>query len=416
MKRNLSSDIFKKGHLLLVSAFFILGCASYQNQVGQARTLMEQGKFDEGIEILKKKADEAKGDKLAFQLEYATLLHQAKRYADSNKAFAEAEKIAEVNDYTSISKEAGSILIQEGLVQYKVESFEYLLINVYQALNYIMLNDYENAQVMARKINEKINKLEVDGDSRKRHTGFATYLAAIMWESQGDWDNAYILYKKAQELLPDIKILNHDLLKAAKFARREDDYAKYKKQWPELNTEIAKINPKKDGEFIFIYQQGWIPRKQARYDNHRFPMMVPTSSSVKALQVLVDQTGTSAQNQTTDKVFDLERVAVQTLDEDYGRLLAKKVAGIATKAVIADQINRRNQGLGTLAFIAMDALDQADLRQWSTLPASFQMVRLPLSEGKHNISIVTEGSAVPIWSGEVEIKHAQKHFFTLRTF
>jgi uncharacterized protein len=407
----------KKRHLLLLSAFFVFGCASYQNEVAQSRTFMEEGKFDEGIEILKKKVETSNGDKLAFELEYGTLLHQAKRYKESNEIFAQAEKIADLNDYTSISKEAGSILLQEGLVQYKAESFEYILINIYQALNYIMLNDYENAQVMARKINEKLKKLEVDGDSRKRYTGFANYLAAIMWESQNDWDNAYILYKRAHELLPDVTILNRDLLKAAKYARRSDDFAKYKKEWPELAEEVAKFNPKKDGEFIFIYQQGWIPRKQPRYDNHRFPQMIPTPSAIKSLQVLVDQSGAKPQQQVTDKVFDLERVSVQTLEDDYGRLLAKKAAGLVAKAVIADQINRKNQGLGTLAFMALDAFDQADLRQWSTLPASFQLVRLPLSPGKHNISIIAEGRSEPVWSGEVEIKHGgDKHFFTLRTF
>lgn len=412
MRAHSSFIRFKTRHLVLLSAFFILGCASYQKNVESSRDLMVNNKFDDALVLLKAQSEKAKGDRLAYMLEEGTVLHQAKRYAESNKIFAAAEKEAQLNDYVSLSREFGSIFVQEGLVQYKVESFEYLLINIYQAMNYIMLKDYENAQVMARKINEKIVKLEVDGDSRKRHTGFATYIAAIMWESQNDWDNAYVLYKKAQELLPDIQILNTDLLRAAKISGRGDDYERLKKKWPELDKKIGKFNPRKDGEFVFIYQQGWIPRKAPRYDNHRFPMMVPVASNTKLLHVAAEKTS----NVDTEKVFDLERVAIQTLDDDFGRLMAKKVAGIAGKAVIANQIDKKNKGLGTLAFIALDAMDQADLRQWSTLPASFQIVRLPLAPGKHTIAITADPNAPPIWTGEVEIKKGQKHFFTLRTF
>lgn len=410
---SLPRSVLKSGHFLLGSALLICGCASYQSKIASARGLMEIGKFDEAAEALKGKTEESRADdELAYLLEYATALHQAKKYEESNKVFAGAEKVADLNDYTSLSREAGSILIQEGLVQFKVETFEYLLINVYQAMNYIMLNDYENAQVMARRINDKLRKLEVDEDSRKRQAGFATYLAAILWESQNDWDNAFVLYQKASELMPSVDLLDRDLVRAAKVSRREMDFDRLKKKYPGAAKEAANFDPKKQGEFVFIYQQGWIPRKTPRPENHRFPMVASVPSSVRSVQV-----SSGDKKITSEKVFDLEIVSRQTIDADFKRLLAKKAAGIVAKAVIANQIdkNKNTQGLGTLAFMALDAMDQADLRQWSLLPASFQLVRMPLNEGKHQIAITGDNGA-NLWVGEVEIKKGKKHFFTLRTF
>ena len=70
-----------------------------------------------------------------------------------------------------------------------------------------------------------------------------------------------------------------------------------------------------------------------------------------------------------------------------GRLIAKKVAGQITKAVAADQIRQKNEALGNLAWIVMNVADQADLRQWSTMPETIQVARLRLKPGTYTVKI-----------------------------
>jgi uncharacterized protein len=406
------------GRLFFIGAFLVIaGCATYQSQVSSARDSMAAGRHDEAIESLKKQYESANGDQLAYLLEYATALHQAGKYEESNKAFALAEKASEQNDYTSVSRETGAMIVQEGIVQYKAEIFEFLLITIYRALNYLMLGDYDNAHVMARKLNEKLNKLstEMDSDTKKRQASFAAYLAAMLWEAQGDWDNAFVLYSKAHDLAPEVDVIKRDALIAAKRSGRETDYLKYKKKYPELEQSLDIKNIKNKGEFVFIFQQGWIARKHMRPENRTFPMMVPVAKSISSADVIVD--GKKVHSET---VYDLDKISIQTMEAIFSKLVARALARQASRIAVRQSAFNNNDKaalqVAALATYIFEAMDTADLRQWSTLPASFQVARLYLSPGKHQIKIVGFNNQALIWQGEVTIQAGRKTFITQRAF
>lgn len=411
--------LLRKGAFLflVILSSFIVGCSTYQKEVAGAREYMQDGKYEEAGNEVKALAAKKGGDQLAFILEYGTILHQSGKYAESNKQFAAAEALTDLNDYISISREAGGMVVDETMIQYKAETFEFLLISVYQAFNYIMLGDYENAMVMARRINEKINKIELDKDSKKRQTSFAAYLAGLMWEAQGDWDNAYIMYNKALDHQPDIGALRRDAMVAARRSGREMDYERLKKKYPALDKSIPWNTYKKQGEFVLLFQQGWIPRKAPRADNKKLPTMVPVFSRINTADVKIE-------NKTigTEKVYDLEHIAVTTLNEDYARLVARMLGRAATREVIRQSAyhNKDNAALNVAAVgsLIMDIAETADVRQWSTLPASLQVVRVYLPPGKHEVTVTPAGGAQanPIWKGQIEIKSGKKFFLTTRAF
>ena len=404
------------GQLFLV-ALLISACATYQSNVSSARDSMSAQRHDEAIEAFKKMYETSNGDRLAYLLEYATALHQAGRYEESNKAFAIAEKESELNDYTSVSREAGALIVEEGLVQYKVEIFEYLLITVYRAYNYLMLGDYDNAQVMARKLNEKLNKLstEMDTDTKKRQASFAAYLAGLLWEAQGDWDNAFVLYSKAHEMAPEVDVIKRDAAIAAKRSGRETDYERYRKKYPELEKELNMKNIRGQGEFVFFFEQGWVARKRPRPENKMLPMMVPVPKSVNSVDLVVDQ-----KKIHSEKVYDLDQISIQTMDAIYKKLVARVLARQATRIAVRETARRNDKSealqVAALATFILDAVETADLRQWSTLPASFQLARIYLNPGKHHIEVKGFNSAETVWQGDVEIKAGQKKFAVGRAF
>lgn len=405
------------GRLFCLGAFLILGCASYQSHVSSARDAMAAGRHDEAIENFKKNYETANGDQLAYLLEYATALHQAGRFEESNKAFAQAEKMSELNDYTSVSRESGAMIVQEGLVQYKAEIFEYVLITIYRALNYLMLNDYENAQVMARKLNEKINKLstEMDSETKKRQASFAAYLAALLWEAQGDWDNAFVLYSKAHEMAPEVDVIKRDVLVSAKRSGRETDYEKFKKKWAALDKSLDLKNVKGKGEFVFIFQQGWIARKQQRPNNRTFPMMVPVPKSVGSVDVVVND-----QKIHSEKVYDLDLISIQTMDAIFNKLVARALARQAARIAVRESARQNEKHaavqVAALATFIFEAMDTADLRQWSTLPASFQVARVYLAPGKHHIKVEGFNSQTTVWEGDIVIQPNRKTVITQRAY
>ncbi|MNY77375.1 hypothetical protein D3C86_2172520 [compost metagenome] len=69
----------------------------------------------------------------------------------------------------------------------------------------------------------------------------------------------------------------------------------------------------------------------------------------------------------------------------------------------------------------MNIADRADLRQWSFLPQTIQLIRVPLKTGKYKIKL--EGADVsgrPVSNisleREVEVKAGTKKFVVWRTF
>src|SRR4051812_39697842 len=93
---------------LLVSSCLVISCASYQSQVNNARDLIKKGEFAKACDKLKPMAEKPGDDQLVYLFDYGTALQLAGRYEESNKALELADKLSEVQDYTSLSREAGS--------------------------------------------------------------------------------------------------------------------------------------------------------------------------------------------------------------------------------------------------------------------------------------------------------------------
>lgn len=377
--------------------------------------MLETGKYVEAAESLSARVSQEDGDKLAYLLEYATALHMSGQYKESNAAFESADKMCDLNDYTSLSRETGAMVIKEGMTQYKAETFEYLMINVYQALNYLLLGDYDNAQVKARKLNEKITKIELGKETKKRQTSFAAYLAALLWESEGDWDNAHILYAKAYELDPSVEPYKKALLVSAKLAQREDLFERYKKQWPADANSINWKTLRTQGEFVFLFQQGWIPRKHQQRHNRQLPELVSVPSRVRTVH-----TSVNGQTYESTTVYDLDSISKKTLADDMARLVARAVgrqaSRVAVRAASANNNDNAALAIASLASVVFDVMDVADLRQWSTLPATFQLIRIPLAPGTYKIRIAADGSPEALWEGDVKIAKGRKFIQTARAF
>ena len=391
---------------------FLAGCASYQSKVQEARDQLSMGSPQMAASIFAEKASQEGKDQLLYMLDYGIALHEAGDYEKSNEILIEADQLADVKDYTSLSREAGSLFLSESLIQYKSERFENILINVYLALNFTLLGDYENALVECRRIDNKIYKQKLENED-PRKSFFARYLSAMIWEAQGKWDSAYIDYKNAHEINPGLSYLGKDLIRSAWRAGRTRDLKNWSHQNPHYELNNIKKETKSTGELIFIYQQGWIPRKRPRPENFRFPHLVPQHTGFT--QAIIEVNGT--RKNPSSMMYDVGREATRTLDNDYAYLVAKKIAGFIAKEVAADQIRQRNEALGAIALIAMHVSDQADLRQWSTLPDSFQIIKLNLTPGEHPIKVFAQGPAGErlIFDSTVTIKQGKKTFISERT-
>jgi len=415
MKKNRALKVITKIAVALILSLGLLSCATYQGKIGESRQLLKDGQYDKALDKLKELAEKDGDDQLVYMMDYATALQIAGQYKESADAFNKADKLVDLKDYYSVTKIGAAALGGEEMVQYKGESYEKFLINTMNAMNYVMLGQLDDAMVEARKINEKISKMRMDGREPYEFSPFARYLAAILWEAQNHFDDAYIEYEAAYKLDGRNPFLPADLIRSAKMARRDETYKKWKSEFPQVH-EDPKWYDRGLGELIVIYQQGWGPEKQPRPGQYRFPILRPVFSETQKADISLN----GKDEGHTKSIYNIEQVSIQTLDKDYGALVARRLGGVATKAVVADQIRQKNEVLGTLAWIGMNLADRADLRQWSTLPQTIQMARLRLPPGKYTLKIQGLNSVgMPtqdVLSDKIiQIKAGQKTFVNWRS-
>lgn len=384
----------------------------------KADRLFHEGRFEESAthlqEGLKKAGPEGK-DSLLYYLDIGLALHTAGKYEESNQYFLKADDLAEIKDYTSLANEGASLLTSENSKHYKGEDFEKVLINTYLAMNFALMGEFESALVEARKVNRKLRLMVTEGKRKYKQNAFARYLSAILYETRREWNDAYIDYKKALELEPSHPTIGRDLWRVAKLLGMGDEMEKWEEQFnlSRQDREKALLGGPRSGkgEIIVLYENGISPVKRPNPQFTSLPRFYPRFNPVRLAEVQVD--GVLAG--TTFVLHDIERTAIQNLEEKYSGMVAKRLAGVVTKEVVANQIGKQTNspGLGLLASFIFHASDQADLRSWHLLPRDLQIARVVVDPGVHDVKIMPVGAASSL-AKTVHVEAGQKVFVGFR--
>lgn len=405
-----------KSATFLCSLAFVVGCATYPFETQNAQNAFYMREFEKAAAMLDVKAQEEGKDQLLYLFDRGMALQLAGKYKESSSDWLKADRLSEVKDYVSLSAEAGSVIFSDNVKEYKGEDFEKVIINGLLAINYVMLGNLEEALVECRRLNRKLYLYKTQAKKDYEQNPFARYMSAVIWEASGKFEDAYIDYKEVHKLVPDYPYLKFDLIRLAKRLGRDQDLKKWHAQYGEnVETQSAK-ELKKQTEIILIYQQGKSAYKRPHPESPRFPKFFARPTQGQSAQVEVD-----GKIETTQKIYSISDTAIKNFDDAYAGMVAKKMAGIVAKEVIADQVRQKNEALGFLVWLGLHASDQADLRHWSTLPESIQFARLYVAPGTKTIKISALDSAGKP-TGEVKefmienTKAGQKTFLNWRSF
>lgn len=394
--------------LLPALAFFLLtSCAGYTRSTRAGLEAFERRDF-EAAEKVYEEADEDGKDQLVYLLDRATVRYSAGKYEESIRDFKLANNLSEIKDYTAIGTEIASVAVNDKIKQYKGEEFEHVLISVYLALNFAALGREEEAVVACRQVNRKLELLREEGKRHYSLNAFAQYLAGLMFEKEGNWNNAYIDYKKTAELAPEFSRIKLDVVRGALRTENGSELHKWKRTMGVTEEDVreARQELKSSGSVVLLYQNGMAPEKVSSPSWYEIPEYRPRHNPWRAARLYLD----GKEVGRTELLYDVEKVAIQNLKEKYAGLIAKRVAGVVAREVIGDQLDRKAEGLGTILKIAMYAASQPDLRSWLTLPRDFQVARVAAAPGKYRATLRLEGASGALGEekdlGEVEVKRA----------
>jgi uncharacterized protein len=366
---------------LLCSLFLMASCATYQGRIAAAKKELTAGDCENSLKSFEKLAADGGGDQLLYLLEEGSALQVCKDYQKSNQIFLQADQLSEQVDYQSLSRDLGATLLNEEMIQYKGDTFEKLFINASAALNYLELGQFDEAMVEVRRIDEKYNKFTAEEKNSYELNSFAQYLSGLVWEVSKNYDDACISYQAAYKLDMSFRDVGLDMLSACWRAKRYQEFDRLTKTVNPGEDELKYIKIKNKNEVIVIYLQGLGPQKTQRPDNRIYPKLVPTATSIKKLMaVFQDENGTE-QSKMSQPIYSVEKSAIATLEADYSSLVARRLGARVAKEVVADQIRQKDKTLGNIAWLVMVASERADLRNWTLLPETVQVMRLNAAPG-----------------------------------
>lgn len=460
---NLKSKILnrKSVYVLLLTAFFsVTSCATYYQANFEFNKQFESGNLKGAVQTLKKNVGKATGkDRFLYFVNKGLVLSMMGQYEESNKFFEEAYLFWEdfKVDYFS---EGAAYLTNPMVTVYRGEDHEHLMLLYYKAMNFLKLGNEEAALVECRRLGIRLQQLSdrYSDENKFRHDAFINNLMGIIYDSDRDYNNAFIAYRNAvdtykSEYTPMFgmkapKQLQLDLLRTAWLSGFLDEVEKYK---VEFNLPDYQYKPNEGGELVFFWHNGLAPIKAEwgvnflvdhgrngvvtfynrelnlsfnfptnnMSDNERrglsrlevfrvaFPKYVerPPHFSEAALHV-------GDADYSLELTENINKIAFKVLEERMGHEFAKGLARVALKKASEYALKKEDRGAAALLGLFNAITEKADTRNWQTLPHSIFYARVPLPEGQSTVSFSLDGDHHTDRTFTYQLKKGQTVFHT----
>ena len=438
---------------------FITGCSSIIDSRKQKTTAMQEftlGDFKQAAQSFDSKADsrDGTGDELMWRLEQGVLNFYAGDYKTSLKAFDKAEQL--INDFDERAKinlragaaEAGSALTNLNALPYKGFNYDRVLLNTYKALDYFALSDpssacvelrraYEQQKAASKRFDSELKEIneqiETTNKENKDNKGsnldfndllkndkiqksynrilsksnnkygnfinpFVSYMLAIGYLSENDYNNAYVSFKNLYLMEPGNKLIERDLVTSA--VRTGNDI-------PPKLSKIKPYNYSLNDKIVFvIFATGLAPALKQVKVQFPFPYVGYTGFAYPELEYFPNYIKKAEiKNSTGDKYFTtvvsnmdsiisqeyskllpvlITRIAVSTLSKELASIAAIEAAKYAGRQAGLPEFNNalggNLAGVGGMALTSMYkySFNTADTRCWETLPKEYQVTHLPM--------------------------------------
>jgi hypothetical protein len=448
--------------LLLLIAFLLASCATYYQKSIQFHNYVAQGDYVQANKFLDKDKRAEEGiNRVLFFMNKGLVNYMLGNYETSNYFFDKADLYNE--DFTNnLGTEALALISNPMVKPYKPEDFETVMVHYYKALNYLMLENYEDALVECRRVNIQLQVLNDKYKKTKNkysNDAFAHNLMGMIYEASGDINNAFIAYRNAYNtyendykslfgLSPPLQ-LKKDLIRVAYKTGFIQEYDFYCQQFnmrysPDSESQGSLVflwmngfGPVKAEWSITLtntgYNDGWITFSNEDY-GFNFPVYIGNKrkreqSAFKDISFLriafpkyIERKPyyQKASLAIADSIYPLEisqninAIAFQSLKDRMIRELAYGVARLATKKALEALANKKDDNLGTVISIINAITEKADTRNWQTLPYAIHYTRIPLNKGIHNVNLLLDENNITYENFQFQIKKGKTTFFTFQ--
>ena len=396
----------------------------YSEQNAELYSRINQGDYEQAQSLVKR---DIAGDVLDnLERGRVSLLNQDNEASrewlnKSNDAVLEMQDKAVISLSQSTTS-IGALAINDNLTEYEPADYELGFLHLYLALSYIRENKLDDAlvefkqanqvQENAKAIREKMlasesDKLNAQGISANLgsilarypnatqslsavQNGYLFFLSGLMYETDGNINDAYIDYKRALALQPDNREIIDSVIRCATKLAANEDLSR-------LTAQYGNIEPmeKDQARLIVIQEQGVVSALQAWKQS--LPIFNRKGQGVLysfSLPVYPDQYRHSFQAPIlNDEVLhgslltDVNLMARYQLHERVSSMLLRQVLRAVAKEQVRRQVSNEDPLSGLLVNVFNTLTEQPDTRSWLTLPAEIYSATQIVTAGESHLSV-----------------------------
>lgn len=431
--------------LIISGCAYLRGPESRQYQVNK---LLIEGKVTQAVDYIEKKeAHYGKKNLLLYYLDRGLLELMDQRYDRSILSFQEAKNQFQYLYTQSITDELLSWVINDYSLDYRGADYEYVLVNVFQAINFLLKNDLNAALVEARDLDVQYQVIEeIARQQDRKHfadNGFARFLMGVLFEWKGGEQNlcdALLFYRQAMALYDGFYAQTYTpiFLKENAAALVQQCGDEDLKQRLKGVAHIPFKQKQQQAEVLLLDFIGYSPIKESEnlsipigdgmFASLAFPRLIKRSSQTQETMLV-------ARNKQGVEVMiesvlgaDIEEIAFRELNAKKMFLLTKSISRPILKALILRQqkeniAKKHGQQTGMIFGLLFSLYhmysEQADTRSWQTLPAQIRVARLLLEPGEYELIVKSKIRGANKFFdekslGNVFLKSGEKRFFVRR--
>jgi len=432
-----------KGKPLLFLIFFtvgmLAGCASYYKKNQRFQEYVSAGEMEKARDWLSKNDKDRSGkNELLYYMNRGWVNWMLGDIDASNKDLEVADLLIE-DQHKQWGYEALSLITNPGMKPYQAEDVEKVMVNYFKA--------------------DRPNKYSDDA--------FAHVIVGMLYEADGDHNNAFIAYRNALDAYEGLyrenfglgppEQLKTDLLRSAYLMGFYDELAFYEKKFGQKY-----IHPKDDGgDLVFIWHNGLGPVKDewsitftmlpgdagfVVFTNEEYGLTFPfyigdrsreEQAQLRDLNIVrvafpkyVERkpvfSGANIflgnESYPLGLAEDINIIAFKTLHDRMLREFGNALLRVATKKAIELAVRKATAGssqegkldagdIAPAALTIMNAVtEKADTRNWQTLPHSIYYTRIRMPAGKQKFSFRTSGPRHSSKQFEVDIRKGKTSF------
>ncbi len=409
--------------VLFLLAMLVQGCSStsvfkpYPNQAAEYKAAIANGKIDDVTAKLG--SLKQRKDGLLYTQESGRLYQLNNQFEASKQDFAEVYRLYEKQDdkarlsASEIAAQSASLLTNDNALPYQGYGFERIFAIHYQALNYLALGDPQGAAVELRRAAQTQRRLELqhekevskaEENAQKEQitlnewqnnsqllavnqlagqvkssfqNAYTFYFSALLWEALGDKNAALVDYKKALEINPSNTTIMQDVVRLDKRA--------------ELNPATGHLVVLFEDDFIaerksFDFAWPYFTGDSITYFTLAFPYY-EASAQAKRLSISYDQQAGEA-----EVIANIDAMAAKALIEKLPAMIVRMILRARAKHELHKQSSEQAGLFGSLLATVYNMVsEQADRRNWLTLPSNVQLFRAPLPLEEQTIELNLHG-------------------------